>query len=140
MEVVVLYTKKYLCITVCFYFHSSDPNKPVNLVTHNRTYVVQWPEYSDERPYIRFATNMTVTSLATHFGEPATSFWTMLVPVLLESARHRAENRSREAEYFTAFRISSDKVEIVLISLILSAGFLLVIVLVLIICICRYLT
>lgn len=120
----------------CYLF--SDPNEPVEMITF-KAIPVRWPEYGDERPFIRFSTNMTQQSIGYRFGEPSTSFWTTLVPVLLESARHRTDN-SRDQKYFTAFRIEPDKVELVIIVLITASGLLVLTLLFVIVCACRYCT
>ena len=129
----------------------SDPNSPIPLtfVTSNMTRLwndtlmgnvtqIKWPEYSDERPYLDFSTNMTLNSVKTHFGEPATSFWTTLIPVLLKSNYQILETRRiRDFTYLSAFKIQQETAELVLTALTIAISALFIICLVLIICLCR---
>mgnify|MGYP000072484231 FL=1 len=99
---------------------------------------IKWPEYSDERPYLDFSTNMTLNSVKTHFGEPATSFWTTLIPVLLKSNYQILETRRiRDFTYLSAFKIQQETAELVLTALTIAMSALFIICLVLIICLCR---
>lgn len=120
------------------FFLFSDPNKPNNISSFGNSSLL-WRKYSDERQFLRFSTNMTPTmSQGTRFGEPATSFWTTLVPVLLEGSPPPQFNDKRVETVFTAFRITSDKIEITIISLLTISSGLLVITVLLIICSCKY--
>ncbi|XP_045199041.2 carboxylesterase 5A-like [Mercenaria mercenaria] len=117
---------------------TGNPNEPRNLVGFGNTSVL-WPRYSDERPYLRISANMSsVASPHTRFGEPATSFWTTLVPVLLRGSPPPQYKGNQDGNTtFTAFRIRPEKIEIVIISFIIVSCGLLIITLLLLICACR---
>jgi len=102
---------------------------------------VMWPEYNNDRMFIKLSQNMTsMTSYGTRFGEPATSFWTMLVPVLLESSRTRVipYNHTEVEKEFTALGIPEHQVEAVVLTLLFVGVALLILAIVLAICVCKY--
>ncbi|WAR08241.1 NLGNY-like protein [Mya arenaria] len=91
---------------------TGDPNKPIRFISY-KDRPIHWPQYSNDRPYMRLIKNLTsVTSLGTRFGEPATSFWTTLVPVLLESAKANNNMRPKTDDklVFTALEIKKEQV------------------------------
>ncbi|KAL4217805.1 hypothetical protein ACF0H5_022544 [Mactra antiquata] len=122
------------------FINSMNLNNPQNVVirTNITNQFVLWPKYTDERPYLLISTNMSSrTSPRIQFGEPATSYWTNLVPVLLQGAKPAPRQKKPELPVYTAFRIQSAKVEVVITSLILVCCGFVVISILLIICACR---